>query len=259
MSFTNTTAHYGLPQYIGTDKPTMLGDFNMAMETIDTQMYKNSQQVGDNSDNVTELGTQIVTLSQSVSTANQNVTNLEQQANTLESQLNTTTQNANSALTSAQNAQQSATTANTTANSAQTTASQAQTQGNSNASSIADLENRVAILEGNSPIGNNVVYFYPYNQAITYTGVATEINLTLDDLSNLGFDTTDLSTIKGGEVLNDVDMQVGVTSSGSHHTYQTELTIQSPTLAIFKIVAVSGSSPLTLTLDVAGFIFYQMK
>lgn len=43
MGFTNTTSHYGLPQYVATDKPKYLTDFNQTMEAIDTQMYINAQ------------------------------------------------------------------------------------------------------------------------------------------------------------------------------------------------------------------------
>lgn len=43
MSYTNTTAHYGLPQYVATDKPKYLTDFNETMAAIDTQMYTNAQ------------------------------------------------------------------------------------------------------------------------------------------------------------------------------------------------------------------------
>ena len=43
MSFTNTTTHYGLPQYLATDKPKYLTDFNQTMVDIDTQMYTNAQ------------------------------------------------------------------------------------------------------------------------------------------------------------------------------------------------------------------------
>lgn len=39
MSSTNKTTHYDLPQWIGTDKPTFLGDLNGAFSTIDTQLY----------------------------------------------------------------------------------------------------------------------------------------------------------------------------------------------------------------------------
>lgn len=42
MSYTNTTSHYSLPQYVGSDKPKYLTDFNEAMATIDGQMYDNA-------------------------------------------------------------------------------------------------------------------------------------------------------------------------------------------------------------------------
>ena len=42
MSYTNTTSHYGLPQYVGSDKPKYLTDFNETMATIDGQMYDNA-------------------------------------------------------------------------------------------------------------------------------------------------------------------------------------------------------------------------
>lgn len=40
MSYTNTTEHYNLPQYIGTDKPTYLGDMNSAYRVIDAALYE---------------------------------------------------------------------------------------------------------------------------------------------------------------------------------------------------------------------------
>ena len=42
MSYTNHTTNYNPPQYVGTDKPTYLGDFNTAMGAIDTQMKANA-------------------------------------------------------------------------------------------------------------------------------------------------------------------------------------------------------------------------
>lgn len=38
MSHTNETANYKLPQFVDSDQPTWLGDFNGAMETIDSNM-----------------------------------------------------------------------------------------------------------------------------------------------------------------------------------------------------------------------------
>lgn len=43
MGYSNTTTHYSLPQYVATDKPKYLTDFNETMVAIDTQMYTNAQ------------------------------------------------------------------------------------------------------------------------------------------------------------------------------------------------------------------------
>ena len=42
MSSTNKTTNYKLSQYIGTDKPTYLGDYNGDMLKIDNQMKVNA-------------------------------------------------------------------------------------------------------------------------------------------------------------------------------------------------------------------------
>lgn len=42
MSSTNKTANYKLSQYIGTDKPTYLGDYNSDMAKIDAQLKANA-------------------------------------------------------------------------------------------------------------------------------------------------------------------------------------------------------------------------
>lgn len=45
MSSTNKTPNYNLSQYIGTDKPTYLGDYNGDMLKIDTQLKANADSV----------------------------------------------------------------------------------------------------------------------------------------------------------------------------------------------------------------------
>lgn len=42
MASTNKTTNYNLPQWIGSDKPTWLGDLNNAFSTIDTTMKNNA-------------------------------------------------------------------------------------------------------------------------------------------------------------------------------------------------------------------------
>lgn len=43
MAHTNSTSHYNLPQFIGTDKPSWLTDINNAFDSIDTAIYEASQ------------------------------------------------------------------------------------------------------------------------------------------------------------------------------------------------------------------------
>lgn len=63
MSYTNHTTNYNLPQYIGTDKPTYLTDFNGAMNTIDAQMKLNADNASVASTNANTANTNIGTLS----------------------------------------------------------------------------------------------------------------------------------------------------------------------------------------------------
>lgn len=58
MAHTNNTENYNLPQWIGSDKPTFLGDFNTAFAGIDTQMKVNADGIvtaDDKAENATTL------------------------------------------------------------------------------------------------------------------------------------------------------------------------------------------------------------
>lgn len=101
MSSTNKTTNYELSQYVGSDKPTYLGDYNSDMLKIDTQMKTNATGI-----------------SGAVATAN------------------TANATANSALSTANTAQTTATTAQTTANTANTTANTALEKSLQNESDI---------------------------------------------------------------------------------------------------------------------------
>lgn len=63
MSYTNHTTNYNLPQYVGTDKPTYLGDFNTAMSAIDAQMKLNADSASTAGSNATTANTNIGVLS----------------------------------------------------------------------------------------------------------------------------------------------------------------------------------------------------
>lgn len=58
MAHTNSTDNYNLPQWVGTDKPTFLGDFNGAFAAIDAQMKVNADGIvtaDDKAENATTL------------------------------------------------------------------------------------------------------------------------------------------------------------------------------------------------------------
>lgn len=90
MASTNKTTHYDLPQWIGTDKPTFLGDLNGAFATIDTQLYTavtNAKNANDNAssaagavsdmqDDVNNLTTWQGTASSAISGLQNSVNNL---------------------------------------------------------------------------------------------------------------------------------------------------------------------------------------
>lgn len=57
MSHTNSTSHYSLPQFVGTDIPTWLGDFNSAMTAIDNGINAAATTAGTASTTATQAST----------------------------------------------------------------------------------------------------------------------------------------------------------------------------------------------------------
>ena len=66
MASTNHTQYYNLPQYIGTDKPTYLVDFNQAMASIDAGIHAAKSKADNNENNITTLTTTVGGLSTTV-------------------------------------------------------------------------------------------------------------------------------------------------------------------------------------------------
>lgn len=147
MSFTNHTPNYNLPQYVGTDKPTFLGDFNNAMSTIDTALHNNEQNAGEGlaelqqaqaaltetQETLTEVQTEVANVSGIAATVNQNV----QQALSA----------ANDATTAANSATSQIQPAVTAANQASADAQAAQQVANGNVTTLNELSERVTTLE----------------------------------------------------------------------------------------------------------------
>ena len=109
MASTNKTENYNLSQYIGSDKPTYLGDYNSDMAKIDAQMKVNAD---------------------GILTAISGVESATSTANSAVSTANNAQTTANGASQTAQGASATATNAQSTANSALSTATTAQASAN---------------------------------------------------------------------------------------------------------------------------------
>lgn len=111
MSSTNKTTHYELSQYVGTDKPTYLSDYNGDMLKIDTAIY----------DAATDASTAVTTANSAASAASTASTNASAAVTT-----------ANAASTTASEAKTTAETASTNASEALAAASAAETAAEAN-------------------------------------------------------------------------------------------------------------------------------
>lgn len=130
---TNKTANYELPQFVGTDKPTWLGDFNEAMSDIDAGMHENASDIA-------SMASDVATATATASQASSDVTTLTGTVNTLSSTVS-------SVQTIANNASQTASSALNTANTANGKADTNATNIATNTSDIADINTELALLE----------------------------------------------------------------------------------------------------------------
>lgn len=149
MSSTNKTTNYDLSQYIGTDKPTYLGDYNSDMNKIDAQMKKN--------------GDAVASAMSTAGTANNNATLAKSQAETA---LKTATQAQNTAET----AQNTASTASQNATTALNTASGANNKANAAKDAV---DKNVWMTSGNIAkssyvSGNMVVKYNPFLKSLVF-------------------------------------------------------------------------------------------
>lgn len=96
--FTNKTEHYELPQYIATDKPTYLVDFNGAMQKIDSTMYgavetaENASTTATSADNKVDGVVERVTALEEKTTTQSNTITTLQNSNSLLTQRVTSTE-----------------------------------------------------------------------------------------------------------------------------------------------------------------------
>lgn len=127
MSSTNKTTNYNLSQYIGTDKPTYLGDYNSDMLKIDKQLKANA-------DSASNAASAAGAAQAVASDASKSVQNLNDSV---------TANSADIASLKTKNAQQDASIQNASNN-----ASSALDKANQNAHNIADINTRNQWIQG---------------------------------------------------------------------------------------------------------------
>lgn len=128
MSSTNKTTYYDLSQYIGTDKPTYLQDYNGDMSKIDQAIHNvngvattANQTAGSAEAKAEQANTNVTALQGRVGSVEGTVSNLKDKDATQDSEINNAKKLANEANTTANNAMQNANNANVKIDSAKFT------------------------------------------------------------------------------------------------------------------------------------------
>lgn len=138
MSSTNKTTYYDLSQYIGTDKPTYLGDYNSDMSKIDAGIHSAveiattaNQTAGSADAKVTQVTENVEALKGRVSVVEGNVSNLQDKDKLQDANINEAKQSSEKANTTANNALSTANNVNIKLNNAKFKEWQTAIQSNS--------------------------------------------------------------------------------------------------------------------------------
>lgn len=89
MSATNSTTHYNLPSFLGSDKPAWLVDWNGAMASIDSAIYEAKTTADSAVTAAAAVASDLATLSGTVSTQGSSITTLSETLTTAVGNINT--------------------------------------------------------------------------------------------------------------------------------------------------------------------------
>lgn len=120
MSSTNKTTNYQLSQYIGTDKPTYLGDYNSDMGKIDTAIKNAADAASTAASKAGSAQSKAEQASQDVASMNENVSDISGDVEELKGTVQNLNTQVGTASSTAQSALSTANQANTNANNALT-------------------------------------------------------------------------------------------------------------------------------------------
>lgn len=147
MSSTNKTANFKLSQFIGTDKPTFLGDYNNDMDIIDGALFAASQtaeEAVNDVENVKAAQTEIKAVHENT---RKQVEQLKETADGMTGAVTAAQEAANSAEQKATEAQTAATDVVNAANAASANATKAKQTADGNKTTLQELDQRVTALE----------------------------------------------------------------------------------------------------------------
>lgn len=116
MSSTNKTTYYELSQYIGTDKPTYLGDYNSDMSKIDAGIHGADDKATTATQNAGSAIARVGVVEKTVETQTQSITTLQTTVSGVQESVKNAQSTASEASTKAYSAQQTANSASLTAN-----------------------------------------------------------------------------------------------------------------------------------------------
>ena len=157
MSSTNKTTNYNLSQYIGTDKPTYLGDYNSDMLKIDTQLKANA----DSASNAASAASSAQAVADKASKDVQNLNN------------SMTANSEDIASLKTKNAQQDVSIQN-----ASNTASSALDKANQNAHNVTDINTRNQWIQGTNIHNNGLPNYTKGSWNCSYNRFSCLLNIS---------------------------------------------------------------------------------
>lgn len=147
MASTNKTPNYNLSQFIGTDKPAWLADYNSDMEKIDTAIKNTSDATATAQTTAETAQSSADSAGQTASTALNTAQTASSTATTAQTTAETASSNASTAISTANEAKTTADGLASDVQTAQTTANTANSKADTNASNITTLNNNVSTLQ----------------------------------------------------------------------------------------------------------------
>lgn len=195
MSYTNETTNLKLPQYIGTDIPSILTDVNGAYAKIDTAYGEQNNQISEstqNSEQAKSLANAAQAQAQAASNEVASVTNrvktLETNIDGVEEVANTASDTANAANTAAGVAKNTADTALSNATTAQSTANTALNNANTaNATANNVKTDLTSLPKGRSGVVASVQpKFYSVNRQRNISGITSRLWYSIEPVPAYG-------------------------------------------------------------------------